>query len=257
MTSISNLRSSELLAENRRLKAQLADMQASKPPITLDPKSGELQVDNLSLGSLTIEKLRVRAPGLREASADLKDVANWLPSKENEANFKKLAEKPVVVDELKARIPLPFVNSIMERIAGKQMQDAGLSEVRLSQGEGSQIRVNGRVKKGISLPFEINGDLVGTPDGKAKFSLRSSRVAGLPMPNFLVSFATKFAGESLEKAGIAVDGGEFSLDTQKMKPDKLLFELQSLSVQDGAILIEGAAPVRTGASSVPRVPRKS
>lgn len=257
MTSISNLRSSELLAENRRLKAQIADMQASKPPITIDPKSGELQVDNLSLGSLRIEKLRLRSPGLREASSDLKDVENWLPTKENEAKFRELVEKPVVIDELKARIPLPFVNSILEKIAGEQMQDAGLSEVRLSQGEGSQIRVNGRVKRGISLPFEVNGDLVGTPDGKAKFSLRSSRVAGLPMPNFLVSFATKFAGQSLEKAGIVVDGSDFSIDTQKTKPKQILFELKSLTAQDGAILLEGAAPFRSGASSVPRIPRKA
>jgi len=142
----------------------------------------------------------------------------------------------------------------MDQIAGDQLKEAGLSEVRLSQGEGRQVRVRGTLKKGLSLPFEVNGNLAASSDGGVKFSLQSSRLGGVPMPNLLLSLATKLAGESLEKAGVSVQGDDFTIDTKRLTPKNVSFELSELSVDNGALVLEGSAEQRK--SSVPLIPRK-
>ena len=243
-----------LAQENRELKARLAELETKKSPISVDPAAGSLTVDDLNVGPLSIDSLQVRAPSLRKATRELANVETWLGG--GQKSLKQFSEGPVIVDRLKAKVPLPFVNSIMEKIAGDQMTKAGLSEVRLSQGEEEAIKVTGKVKKGIKLPFEVTGNLGTTEDGKLKFSLKSSKLGGLPMPNFLVSVATRLAGDSLSDAGVDVDGKDFSVDPSHLKPKNVLFQMEELSVQDGAILLSGAAPVVRGKSNIPTIPRR-
>jgi hypothetical protein len=232
-----------LIRENQRLKQRIAELEAKRSPISANPETGEIQIDDLSVGGMDIEKLRVRVSGLRAATTDVGDIGAWAKGRPNLAPLTALAQKPLVVDELKARIPLPLVNSMMDQIAGDQLKKAGLSEVRLSQGEGGEVRVRGMIQKGLTLPFEVNGNLSTTTEGKVKFKLLSSRLAGFPMPNLLVSIATRFAGDSLDKAGVTFDNNEFTLDPQQFKPKNVHFQLEELSVHDGAVTIGGAAPV--------------
>lgn len=242
-----------LARENRELKAKLAELEAKKSPISVDPQSGALSVEQLSVGPLSIDTLQVRAPALRNATRELEKVETWVSGGQD--SFKQFSQGPVVVDRLKAKIPLPFVNSLMEKIAGDQMTRAGLSEVHLSQGEEQTLKVTGKVKKGLQLPFEVTGDLGATNDGKLKFSLRSSKLGGLPMPNFLVSMATRLAGDSLAGAGVEVEGKDFTVDPTRLKPKNVIFQMKDLSVQDGAILVDGAAPVVRGKSRIPKIDR--
>lgn len=241
-----------LAKENSELKARVAALESGKGPVSVDPKEGLLEIRDLRIGPLSVETARVRAPALRQASREMENVEAWLGGKES---LQKLTEGPVVVDRLKAKIPLPFVNSLMEKIAGDQMTRAGLSDVSLSQGKDRTLKVQGKVKKGLTLPFEANGSLATTDDGKVKFSLQSSKLGGLPMPNFLVSLAGRFAGDALKKAGLEVDGKDFAFDPQALKPENILFKMKNIEVQDGAILVEGAAPAIRGRSSVPKVTR--
>ena len=243
-----------LAQENRELKARLAELESKKSPISVDPAAGSLTVEDLNVGPLSVDTLQVRAPSLRKATRELENVETWLGG--GKKSLKQFSEGPVVVDRLRAKVPLPFVNSIMEKIAGAQMTKAGLSEVHLSQGEEQALKVTGKVKKGIKLPFEVTGNLGTTEDGKLKFSLQSSKLGGLPMPNFLVSVATRLAGDSLSDAGVEVDGKDFSVDPSRLKPKNVLFQMDELSVQDGAILLSGAAPVVQGKSSIPNIPRR-
>jgi hypothetical protein len=257
MTPISNTQRpsyAKLARENSELKARVADLESKNGPISVNPEQGTLEVQDLRIGPLSVESARVRAPALRKATRDMEKIETWLDGGKD--SLKEFADGPVVIDRLKAEIPLPFVNSLMEKIAGDQMSRAGLSNVSLSQGEGTSLRVQGQVKKGIKLPFEVNGSLAATKDGKVKFSLQSSRLGGLPMPNFLVSMASKFADDGLRKAGITVEGQDFTFDPKRLKPENVLFKMDSLAVHDGAILVDGSAPSVRGKSNIPQIPRK-
>lgn len=256
MTLINGSSHADLLAENARLRAQLKAANERRSPISIDPSQGEITVDNLTLGGLSVESLRVRSPGLRGATVHLQDIGNWSPTKLQTGALGELTKKPLVIDELKARVPLPVVNSLLENVAGHQMAKAGLSEINLSQGSGNQLKVTGRLKKGISLPFEASGELGTTADGKVKFSLKSSRLGGIPMPNSLVGLASNLAGASLAKAGVSVDGENFTIDTSRQKPDNLIFQLDQVALVDGALTVQGSAPTRKAKSSIPSVPRR-
>jgi hypothetical protein len=245
-----------LAQKNRELQARVTELESKKGPISIDPEKGALEVKDLRVGPLSVETAQIRAPALRNATRDLEKVETWLSGGKN--SLQNFTDGLVVVDRLKARIPLPFVNSLMEKIAGDQMSRAGLSEVSLSQGEGDRLKIQGKVKKGIKVPFEVTGALGTTADGKVKFSLQTSKLGGLPMPNFLVSMATKFAGDSLSKGGVKVDDQKnYTFDPKGLQPDNILFRLDNLAVQDGAILVEGSAPFVEGKSSIPKISRKN
>ena len=118
MTPIQNTQRpsyADLAQENRQLKAKLAALETKQSPISVDPAAGSVSVTDLNIGPLSIDTLQVRAPSLRKATRDFENVEAWLSG--GEKSLKQFSTGPVVVDRLKAKIPLPFVNSLMEKIA--------------------------------------------------------------------------------------------------------------------------------------------
>lgn len=250
--------SPSLVAENLQLKRRVAELEKkASSPISADPKSGEIHVDHFSIGPLNIEQLDVHSQALAVAANDVEGSLKNLKSGQLfPCDIKQLAQKPVIVRALKAQIPIPFVNSIIDQVAGTELKKSGLSDLRLSQAESGQLTVNGRSHKGLSLPFEVTGNLSATSDGKLKFHVKRSKLGIIPLPNALVSLAGKFAGDQLAKAGVAADGQEFTIDPAQYKPKNVLFQLDKLNVVDGAILVEGGTPVVSRPSPIPKIPRK-
>lgn len=250
--------SPSLVAENLQLKRRVAELEKkASSPISADPKSGEVHIDHFSIGPLNIEKLDVHSQALASAANDVEgSLTNLKSGHLFPCDLKQLSQKPVIVRALKAQIPVPFVNSILEQVAGAELKKSGLSDLRLSQAEPGQLTVNGTSHKGLPLPFEVTGHLSATDDGKLKFHVRRSKLGIIPLPNALVSLAGKLAGDQLAKAGVAADGQEFTIDPAQYKPKNVLFQLDKLNVVDGAILVEGGAPVVSRPSPIPKIRRK-
>ncbi len=83
-----------------------------------------------------------------------------------------------------------------------------------------------------------------TTEGKPRFDLTKTRVAGLPMPNFLTTLATAlFGGEALREAGVHQKGSEFTIDTSKTLPPNIDIHLSRVSVSKGGLVIEGGRQV--------------
>lgn len=246
-----------LAAENLQLKKRVAELESrANSPIAIDPKKGKVEVNDLAIGSLAIEKLELHSDALSGTSEKIgAELANLKLNRFKPADLKQLSREPLTVRALKASIPLPLVNSILDQVAGAELQRAGLSDIRLSQNKDGSLKVVGKSHKGLTLPFEANGRLSTTGDGKIKFQLENSRVGSIPMPGFLVSFATSLAEGKLRKAGVSTDGQEFVIDPNQHKPDNIRFQLDKLSVHDGAILIEAGSPTVSRPSPVPRIPR--
>lgn len=249
---------SNLVAENQRLRQRVAALEAkATSPISANPEKGEVRVENLSMGPLQVDKLHLQSKALEEATASLQDLKSFLPgSKSKKLDASGLAEKPLLVRALKAKLPIPFVNSMIEQVAGAQFAESGLSEVALSEAEGNQVRLSGKVKKGIKVGFEVLGDLSATKEGKVRVKVNGTKLGGVPMPNFVVSLASRLAGSYLDKAGVSQDQTQFTIDPKRFQPKNVFFQLNNLSLEDGAILLEGGLPVVRGKSSVPIVPRK-
>ena len=131
----------------------------------MSPENGEVKIDNFQVGPLVIEKLHLKSQALSESAQEMDKFATLETKGLQLPDLKTLSQKPLLVRDLKAQIPLPFVNSALEQIAGSQLQKAGLSELQLGQTKDGQLKIQGRIQKGVNLPFEVTGKLATAKDG--------------------------------------------------------------------------------------------
>ena len=70
----------------------------------------------------------------------------------------------------------------------------------------------------------------------------SSRVAGVPMPNFLTGLATSiFASQQMSEMGVTQRGDDFLIDQQKFLPKNIDAQVTGLSVNETGIVVEGGS----------------
>ncbi len=250
--------SPSLAAENFQLKKRIAELEArASSPISLDPAKGKITIEDLTVGSLAIEKLELRSQALAETAEKLSSSPHTLPHNLlNPAVLKELGRESFTVENLRASIPLRLVNSLLDQIAGAELKKAGLSDIQLTQNRDGSLKIQGTSHKGLSLPFEVNGNLSATKDGQVKFQLLTSRLGALPLPGFLVSLATSFAGDKLKGVGVSGNGTDFLIDPTRHKPENVHFQLGNLELANGRFFIAGGLPSAKGTSPVPRIARR-
>ena len=97
--------------------------------------------------------------------------------------------------------------------------DAPLKNLRLSS-EGSQIRQEGTLKKGIGIPFEIVATIGATPDGKIRAHPTQMRAEHIPVKGLLKLFGLDMAKliNTRKTKGISVDDNDIILDPARMLP---------------------------------------
>lgn len=114
---------------------------------------------------------------------------------------------------------------------------------------GNRIRQKGTLHKGINLPFEIEGSISRTQDGKIRLHADKVKSAHVPVKGLLHMF-----GEDLAKLvnirdarGLRTEGDDFILDPPRMTPaPRIEGSLKSVRIEgDRLIQVYGsAAPVK-------------
>lgn len=94
-----------------------------------------------------------------------------------------------------------------------------LSKVRLST-QGSQIKLNGTLHKGVSMPIEMLGDVGATPDGKIRVHAAKLRALHIPVKGLLGVFGIKVADliDAKGAKGISVEGNDVILNPEQILP---------------------------------------
>lgn len=97
--------------------------------------------------------------------------------------------------------------------------DAPLKNLRLSS-EGSRIRQEGTLKKGIGIPFEMVGTIGPTPDGKIRIQPTQMKVEHLPVKGLMKLFGLDMAKliNTRKTRGVTVDDNDIILDPARMLP---------------------------------------
>lgn len=97
--------------------------------------------------------------------------------------------------------------------------DAPLKNIQIHP-EGELIKINGTVKKVVSLPIEIIGSLAATPDGRVRLHVQHISVLKLPMKGLLGAFDVKLSDltPSTNVAGVTISGNDIIFDTEKLLP---------------------------------------
>lgn len=238
---------SALRAENARLRAELEALRREKrPPVSMDPASGKVVIDNYETPDYKVESMEISSPGIQQATNQMSQLDTWLRSGSPGAkpDLGGLLEQPLTVEKMRLQVPFSTINKAIPKIAGKQLQEAGVRRLSISPGdEPGEIRIEGRVKKLVEVGFSVEGNLSVTPTGKTRFEIERSRVGGIPMPNFLASLATAmFAGKSLSEMGVEQEGNEFRMDPKTMLPSNVKTRITGLGVSSEGFLIEGGSP---------------
>jgi hypothetical protein len=96
---------------------------------------------------------------------------------------------------------------------------APLKDLRVS-AQGSQLKQEGKIRKGIGIPFEMLGDVSATADGKIRIHPTRIKVARLPVKGLMKLFGLDTGNviNTKNAKGVTVDGNDIILDSTAMLP---------------------------------------
>jgi hypothetical protein len=86
---------------------------------------------------------------------------------------------------------------------------------------GRQLKLNGTLHKGVSLPFEMISDVGAAPDGRVRVHIAKLRVLKIPVKGILGAFRLK-AGDLVDPKGakgVQVDGDDIYFDPEQILPE--------------------------------------
>ena len=230
-----------LLAENRRLKEQLKALQERRDPISINPEEGKLTIRDWQTENFTIDRLEASTQAITDLSAAMTELERWAKPNPSLPDVTQAMQSRVEVSDMKLTVPFKTLNKMIPQIAGKQLADSGIRSLSVSAGNRpNEIAIKGRVKKLFEVGFEATGEMSVSRAGKSLFRLTGSRVAGVPMPNFLTGLATSiFASQQMEEMGVTQRGDDFIIDQQKFLPKNIDAQVTSLSVNRSGFVVEG------------------
>ena len=237
---------SALLLENQKLKAQLAALKRERAPISIDPAKGKISIENYVTDHFVIDRMEAQSDGISDLATGMAQVEKWIrPGKlPTLPDLNSGLKQKISVNDLKMTVPFSAINKMLPKIAGQQMKKAGVTEIKVSKGDRpNQVAISGKAKKIFEVDFDAVGELTVTKDGKPRFRLGQTQVAGFPMPNFVAGLATQiFAGTTMRQFGIEQFGTEFTVNPNKMLPGNIESSLTTVSINEEGFVIEGGRP---------------
>lgn len=238
-----------LLAENERLKAQLKAMQQRQAPIMVDPAKGTVTIENYHTDTFTINHMSAHSAGITDMASALAQVEKWVQPGGRSPSLPDLnrgLQGNIEVESLQMTVPFEAMNKMIPKIAGRQMENLGVSGLTLSQGKSpNEIAIKGRARKFLlDVGFEATGRVRINPQGQPAFSLSQTHLAGFAMPNFLATLATSvMAGPQMKELGVKQFGSEFTIDPSKMLPPNIKPNLNAVRVGEKGFIFEGGRPL--------------
>jgi hypothetical protein len=146
-------------------------------------------------------------------------VGGFLPTRKGQPpTFDDKLSYIVVIDSGEVGVSMAGMTHAMNTYVFGE-PDAPLKNLRLSS-EGSQIRQEGTLKKGIGIPFEIVGTISATPDGKIRAHPTQMKAEHIPVKGLLKLFGLDMAKliNTRKTKGVSVDDNDIILDPERMLP---------------------------------------
>jgi len=102
--------------------------------------------------------------------------------------------------------------------------------------KGDRVTLSGKLDKGVWLPFEMEGDITASSDGRAKLTPRTIRSLGVRVDGLMALVGLDLANllKARAEKGVVIEGNDVLLDPSKMlPPPKLLGPVKSIRVVNG------------------------
>jgi len=123
------------------------------------------------------------------------------------------------VVDVEAGVVATSLEEIAGLLNGGLLQGAPLEKVSLA-AEGKQLKLNGTLRKGVSLPVEMLSNVDASSDGRIRLHVVKLRVLKLPVKGLLQSFRVNLEDLVSPKGatGIQVSGDDIYLNPQQVLP---------------------------------------
>ncbi len=195
-----------------------AEKPNSKPPSRLLIRSGTL----VSSDGVPIQ--------LHDFEADIAD--------DHAKGSQHLGSKIVVI-----RTGYAFLsNDALSRLLTDKLKGHNLENIKVSNDKG-EVKITGKAKKGVTVPFTIQGRVSLTDQGYIRLETRTEKVAHLPkgLADLLGMNPEKLAGDGKVK-GVSADKNSISFDPDLLWGLPVHGQVAHLTVErNGLLLVFGAA----------------
>lgn len=226
----------QLLAENQRLRQQLAERPESGPSIHLDLQQERVTLRGLESPSLELDSAEVHLPGMARAVPEMMNVASLIDSK-GQAKMPDLAafqKFPMKVESLRMRLPEQTLNQVLAKTPVE-----GMSQLRVQVRPEGRLRLSGVAHKLFPIPFEVEGRLTARGGAEVRFRLERTRVAGfLPIPKLMTNLFASLASQEMARMHVRHRGDDFDVDLKGFVPENISVTVDRIRTERGALLIE-------------------
>jgi hypothetical protein len=224
----------QLLAENQRLKKQLAERSSA---INIQLESERVSLRELSSEDLHIRELELSVPGLQKMVQPMLKAASTLSASGGKLQMPDLshfAHYPMRVEKLDVSVQQNTLNAAL-----RQRPVEGMSDLRLEVGGQGRVRLSGFARKLIPIPFEVEGRLSVAPGSRLAFDLEKTRVAGfIPIPNLMTNFFASLASREMAQMNVTQKGNHYEVDLRTFFPEQVEVRIDSVQTQPGQIRLQ-------------------
>ena len=220
--------------------AQSAQPPADIPAETQKPVAAETQVEMVNVDIHLDPELILRVRRLK---------GKFLPTRKGQPpTFDDNLSYIVAVDSGEVAVSMASMSHAMNTYVFGEA-NSPLKNLRLS-ADGSQIKQEGTLKKGVEIPFEMVGAIGATADGKIRIHPTQMKVDHIPVQGLMKLLGLDMAKLINTKStkGVSVDDNDIILDPALMLPPP------RMRGRITAVRIEGDQIVQTFGSEPHRSP---
>jgi hypothetical protein len=117
--------------------------------------------------------------------------------------------------------------------------DAPLHDIKISIS-GDRLKQEGTLRKGVGIPFELEGTVSATPDGLVRLHSTHIKSAHLPVKGLMDLFGVKLAGlvNVHEAQGMRMEGDDIFLNPNYMlPPPRIEGKVSAAGIEDGQLVL--------------------
>lgn len=133
----------------------------------------------------------------------------------------------------------------LSKLLNQKMKGGKVQDLKVSSDQG-QIKINGKVRKGILVPFEVKGPVTVTSDGKLDLHASTEKAAKLPIGGIADALGLNMQNVVGSKKGVKGQGQEVIFDPDQLWGLPIHSHVTSARVEAKELVLVVGAPVAKG-----------